>query len=195
MPEENNISETDSTFSVIQRIKSGSLDPKLLDKEHRLLCVEALYLEGVTPMALAELFKVNDRTIRRDMQEIRIRNSLNPNPELVKQIIGDFWLNASAHRNHLMKLARGKDGSVGERAQAEYYASRTTIDIVSVLQSIGYIPKMPGAVAVLHATSPSSESITLLLKELDEMQQLEPDTTKQMAFDKIKAALPQEKKP
>jgi hypothetical protein len=163
-----------STSDMIHEIKIGSLDPCLLDKLQRQLCVEALYFDAVSTSGIAQFLKVSDRTIRRDMEEIRARNSLTPSLDLSREIVGEFLLWSRAHRGNLMKLARNSSASTGERAQAEYYASMVGADMIVKLQSLGYLPKSADALVVTQQSedSVSDERMSQLLGELDDMSDL-----------------------
>jgi len=127
-------------FSIIQRIKDGSLDPRALDKETRLQCVTVFISEGCTIFSIAQILKRNERTVRRDIEEIRESNAISPDPLLAKKIIGEFLANAHIHRDYLMRLARSKDASVSEKNQAEYHAAQVESNAIAKLQSLGYLP-------------------------------------------------------
>ena len=163
-----------STSDMIHEVKIGSLDPCLLDKAQRQLCVEALYFDAVSPSSIAQFLKVSDRTIRRDMEDIRTRNSLTPSLGLAREIVGEFLLWARAHRGNLMKLARNSSASTGERAQAEYYASMVGSDMIIKLQSLGYLPKSADALVVTQQSEDkvSDEQMSQLLGEIGEMSEL-----------------------
>jgi len=47
---------------------------------------------------------------------------------------------AEIHISHLMRLSRSREGSLGERAQAEFLAWKIRVDFMSKLQSFGYLP-------------------------------------------------------
>ena len=169
------VSADQSASNLIQQIKVGVLDPLLLDKDQRQMCVEALFSDSLSPAGIAQFLKVSDRTIRRDMEEIRVKNALTPDPDLAKGIIGEFLLFARIHRGNLMKLARDGGASVGERSQAEYYAYMVGADLIIKLQSLGYLPKSADALVVLQKTeeNKTNERLVTLLGELRDMTTLE----------------------
>ena len=173
-PLEPDASEDCSAAGLIHRIRIGTLDPKLLNKEDRQLCVEALLLESASPSWMAQFLKVTDRTIRRDMEEIRARNALSPDPALARQLIGEFVLFARIHRGNLMKLARNSSASVGERGQVEYYAYMILSDMVAKLQSLGYLPKSADALVVMERkeNTEANQKVVELCAELDEVSKL-----------------------
>jgi hypothetical protein len=130
-------------LTVIQQIKDGRLDPETIDKDLRQQCVEVFLGEGYTVSSMAQIFKKCERTIRRDVENIRERNALTPNIELAKKIIGELVTYARIHRDHLMRMARTKETSVSEKSQAEYYAHRVGMELVEKLQTLGYLPLKP----------------------------------------------------
>lgn len=172
--------EPASTSDMIQRIKLGTLDARLLTKEQRQQCVEALHFESVSPSGIAQFLKVTDRTVRRDMEAIRVHNALTPSHDLARQIIGEFVLFARVHRGNLMKLARNANASTSERTQAEYLAYMIQSDMVAKLQSLGYLPKSADALVVMNKSEErqSSDRLSAICAELDEMSRL-TDTPEQ----------------
>lgn len=142
-------------LALIQRLKDGSVSPSTLTREQRQECILTLRLEGYTIAQVAQLVDRNERTIRRDLVEIYQRHALNPSPELAKQLIGNFLLKVEAHQTRLMRLARGNEGTVGERAQAEFVAWKVLKESMEVLQSLGYLPLRPQQVVgdVVHHVS------------------------------------------
>jgi len=142
---ENNNPKSDkeevSSISLLQRIKSGEINPKVLSKEDRQTCVNVLALqEGFSVAHIAQVMKCCEKTIQRDLTELRRRNSLSPSLESAKGLIGELVVKAQTHAAHLMRLARSGEGSVGEKAQAEFLAWRVFKELADKLQSLGYLP-------------------------------------------------------
>jgi len=147
-------------LTVIQDIKSGSISAKALDKETRMQCVETLMCEGYPVPQIAQVLDRSEKTIRRDIVLVRERNSINPNVDLAKRLIGDLIMKAETHSSFLMRLARSREGSVGERVQAEYLAWKTTDELMKLLQSMGFLPLKPKEVVgdfVHHMTGSQTE--------------------------------------
>jgi transposase len=136
-------SEEKPILMVIQEIKDGQLIPEMIDKDLRQQCVEVFLAEGYSVPQIAQILKKCDKTIRRDITEIRERNTLSPNIELAKKLIGEIVTYARIHREHLMRMSRTKEASVSEKAQAEYYAHRVEMELVDKLQTLGYLPLKP----------------------------------------------------
>jgi transposase len=130
-------------FSLIQQLKDETLDPKTLPRELRQQCVEVLWAEGYGESSMAQILKRSEKTIKRDLQEIREKNSLSANLELAKQIIGEMLQRARMHQGYLVRLARSKEATVSEKAQSEYLAWRVQKELVEKMQSVGYLPGRP----------------------------------------------------
>jgi hypothetical protein len=58
---------------------------------------------------------------------------------------GEFLSLTQQRVSHLMRLARSKEGSLGEKVNAEYLAHRVHTEALQRLQSLGYLPTQPQA--------------------------------------------------
>jgi hypothetical protein len=165
-----------SVLDMINQIKEGRLDPQILNKEERQVCVEVLMGEGVNAPNMAQIFKVSDKTIRRDVHEIRERYGVSPSEDLVKQCVGELLMHMRIHREFLMRLARSKEGSVGERAQSEFYAAQMTLQYMGKLQSLGYLPEKPQAVVgdFYHHNTQTQEEVQQQIIDLEKVLQADP---------------------
>ena len=143
MPDDTSDQTDKPVLTIIQRLKDKTLNPEALTKTERQQCVEALLFEGYSPSQIAQLVDRNEKTIKRDLADIRQRNALTPSLDLARQLIGNFLIKVEAHQTRLMRLARGNDGSVGERAQAEYSAWRVLKESMELLQTLGFLPSKP----------------------------------------------------
>ena len=182
MSENNEIKKQErSTITLIQQIKDGLLDADTINKELRQQIVEVMLSEGYNVPSMAQLMKVSDKTIRRDIDEIRERNALSPDINLAKKLIGEMLTYVRIHRDHLMRLARSSNTSVSEKAQAEYYAAQIGMTLITKLQSLGYLPSQPQAVVGnIHHTFSNSDLNVLsdeLGQELDEVMDVMDSTT------------------
>ncbi len=130
-------------LTLIQQLKSGQVNPETIDKDLRQQCVEVFQAEGYSISTMAQIFQKCERTLKRDIDAIWDDKKLGPSIELVKRIVGEIVAYSRIHRDHLMRLARSKDASVSERAQAEYYAHRVEMELVDKLQTLGYLPLKP----------------------------------------------------
>ncbi len=141
-------------LSIIQQIKEGSLEPKEIDKEKRKQIVETLSLEGYGVASMAQILQVSEKTIKRDLVTIRQQNALSPDVELVKQQIGELLAKAQACSSHLMRLARSANGSIGEKANAEYFAWKVNKELAEIMQAVGYLPEQAHKVVAEHHIYP-----------------------------------------
>lgn len=141
----NNLKEKDAqpTFSIIQRIKDGELSADILSKEERQNCVDTLLREGMTVPAMAQFFKRSEKTLKRDVELVIKRNANTLDADSRRNLASETIMYGRIHRDHLMKLARSKEASVSERAQAELFAAKVFIDAISKLQALGFLPTAP----------------------------------------------------
>jgi DNA-binding CsgD family transcriptional regulator len=148
MQDNNSLQEKDEQpiFSFIQEIKDGTLAPEALTKDLRQRCVEVFLGEGYSVTSIAQILKRSEKTIKRDIEDIRERNAITPDINLAKKIIGELMMYARINRDYLMKLARTKDASVAEKAQSEYCAFKVLVELMTKLQSLGYLPSKPQAI-------------------------------------------------
>ena len=130
-------------LSILQDINSKSLSGKTLDKETRKQCVQVMLSEGYNVPQVAQTLGLCQKTIRRDILEIQAQNMLNTDANTVKATIGNMMMKAETHSSFLMRLARSREGSVGERVQAEYLAWKVTDELMKLLQSLGFLPIKP----------------------------------------------------
>jgi len=130
-------------LGLIQDIKNGTVRPETLTKDLRQCCAEILLGEGYTVAAMAHVFNRSDKTIKRDLEEIRERNAITPDVDLAKKIIGELLMYGRIHRDHLMRLARNTEASVSEKSNAEYLASKVSLETIAKLQLLGYLPTVP----------------------------------------------------
>lgn len=138
-------------ISLIQQIKAKQIDPQNLSAEDRRRCVEFLRIEGYQVPEIAQILRRDDRTIRRDLNQIRAENAVSPDPALVERVVGDLLQQADSSRAHLRRIAREQGASAMERHLAEHAAWKVTKECVETLQSVGYLPKAPtGVVADIH---------------------------------------------
>jgi len=142
----NNEPKEQPVLALIQQIKDNRINPETIDKDLRQQCVEVFLGEGMTVSSIAQIFKKCEKTIRRDIEEIRERNALTPDINLAKKTIGEMVMYSRIHRDHLMRLARVKDASVSEKAQAEFFAAKVGIELIEKMQSLGYLPSKPTAI-------------------------------------------------
>jgi hypothetical protein len=143
MPNDNYDHDEQPILSLIQQIKDGTLNPKTLSKEIRQRCVELLTSEGYTEAQIAQIIMRSEKTVSRDLADIRARNAIAPDINQAKQIIGDMFQKAMVHHKHLMRLARNPEATNGEKTQSEFLAWRVLKEVVEKMQTLGYLPLKP----------------------------------------------------
>ena len=142
--EDPNVSRSNlSSVQLLQQINSGELNPKLLDKSSRQQCEELLSSEGYTQAHISEILMCSEKTVSRDLKEIRRRNELSPDIQFAKGLIGDMFKKAMTHHGYLMRLARTKEASINDKTQAETSAWRVLKELIEKLQALGYLPSRP----------------------------------------------------
>lgn len=156
-------------YLLLQKLKDGTQDPETLTKDLRQSVVELLIGEGYSVMSIAQILKRSEKTIKRDVEDIRERNALSPDIRLATKMIGELVMYARIHRDHLMKLARMKDASVSEKSLSEYYAFKVETELMTKLQTLGYLPTQPQAVVgeiFHHVDNAQSEASLSELKTM-----------------------------
>ena len=153
-------------LALIQQLKEGAILPKSFDKGTRHEIVELLVLQGQDVPTIAQFLKVSDKTIRRDLAEIREKNALSPDPKFIKTFLGEFVVYCRTHINQLMRLSRSKEGSIGEKAQAEYLAHRVGVERLKALESVGIFPTQPQAIIGSFYHNLSGDELTKKFQEI-----------------------------
>lgn len=145
MTEEHREQENSETplLTILQQIKDGILDPKLVDKQTRKELIKLLRSEGYTQYHVAQIFACSEKTVYRDIKEIEKENALSASPEFAKQMIGEMVSAARQHWAALTRIARSPGMMPQGRINAEVSAWGVIVELVSALQSLGYLPQMP----------------------------------------------------
>jgi hypothetical protein len=173
MPEELSI------LAGLQKIKDGLLDPKAISKEDRQSYVEVLLGEEYTEVQIAEILKVSDKTIQRDIKDIREKNSLSPGVTQAKQIIGDFFKKAMLHHGRLVRLSREKGTSDENKIRAEFLSWTILKEMIAAMQSLGYLPLKPQEVVndiYHHNEGGDSRTYEQLKQDLKDIERIARET-------------------
>ena len=96
-------------------------------------------LEGLTVQEIADLFGVNDRTIRRDKAKIRKSNALRPSGDIEAELLGEYHVHVELAVSRLNRLFRDPAASVADKITAIKSASAIWDQFVDRLNSIGWI--------------------------------------------------------
>ena len=120
-----------NVVDILKRIREGFLDPKEISVSDRRVCVAYLRLEGYTQEEIAQIFKVHRLTIMRDEKANRKDAAKLVDEIDVKSIVSDLniWANQL-----VSKATREKDYALVWKIKRE---------LISVLQSLGYLPRSP----------------------------------------------------
>jgi hypothetical protein len=176
----NNNDSEHSAVQLLQEINSGVLDAKTLDKLSRQRCIELLIAEGYGYQHISQVLKISEKTVSRDMKEIRSRNELTPSIEFAKETIGDLFRQGLNHHAYLMRLARSKDATNSEKIQAEFASWRVLRELVERMQSLGYLPSRPqrvvGDISCHMQNEEGGESIEDIRKMISEIETVAKDT-------------------
>jgi len=140
---DNKNKEESPVFKIIQELKDGKREAKDLSKEQRQECVDSLDLQGYNVSQIAKTLNRSEKTIRRDLQDVKARRSVKPSLELATQIVGNMIAKLEACQSHLVRLANSKEGSLQEKSQAIFYAGKMMLELTEKLQSLGYLPSAP----------------------------------------------------
>lgn len=143
----------------IQGIQDGTIRASSLSTDIIEEIVRALRAESSSPSQIAQLIGRSDRTVRRYVAEIRNKNALTPSLEEVKRFVGELVQKTMTGHSHCERLARSKDGSIAEKAQAEFLGWRILKELTEKLQTLGYLPSRPQEVTgdVFHHMTGESE--------------------------------------
>ena len=118
-----------NVVDILKRIRERSLNPKEISISDRRVCVDYLRLEGCTQEEIAEIFKVHRQTIIRDERANRREAAKLVDDIDVKSVAG----NLIAWARHLAAKAL--------REKKYGLAWKIKIELTSVLQSLGYLPR------------------------------------------------------
>ncbi len=143
MNEVPNNNEEVPALKILKQIDSGELNTKELTVPQRRQCVEVLKVEGQSYASIAKMLGCSEKTIQRDWDEICKRNAQKPSPDYALRLIAQLTMKANAKEDYLTRLANSKEGSMQEKSQAMYYASKVLLETIQLLQSMGYVPTQP----------------------------------------------------
>ena len=181
MSEEYNGQENSETplLTLLQQIKDGILDPKLVDKQTRKELVKLLRSEGYTQYHVAQIFACSEKTVYRDIKQIEKENALSASPEFAKQVIGEMVNAARQHWAALTRIARSPGMMPNARVNAEVSAWGVIVGLVEKLQSLGYLVMMPkeviGDFSHRVTTDTSEQSFTEIKAMLLEVETVSKD--------------------
>lgn len=124
---------------LINRVIEGSIPPESVSAERRRECLAVLIEEGYTTSQLAQVFRVADRTIRRDRVELRREQSLEPSLTLSDELLGEFREQTMATIQRLRRLTRDEKAPATIRFRAEEAVSRVYERFLQMAVELGYV--------------------------------------------------------
>ncbi len=133
-------SSGERTLGLLQKIKSGAVDPKCIGPSERRRIVSYLIGDGYSTAEMAQILKVSDRSIERDKKAIREANALAASPELVEQMVGRLACEAELSIQRIRKSARDKNAPPAVRIDAEHRCYQIVRDMIASLRHLGYLP-------------------------------------------------------
>ena len=172
-------------LDLIMKIKAGAVNPKLLYKGTRQLCVETMFVEGYHISKIAGLFQVSDRTIRRDIADIRERNAVAPSPEMTRALLGELVANSRYHSASLRRIARREDAYPDEKARAEYLAWRVGKELVDRLCQVGFLVAAGEPLKTDAKKKEKEAPLTPKQKELTELCRALPPMEREKLIERI----------
>lgn len=185
----------DGVPALVRRIKAGEIAVAGLSKELRVECVEHLTAEGLPTSEVAELLGVGARTIRRDLRAIRAANSVERNPETVRELVGRLVLQADSSVSRIRRAIRSKSARVADRVDGERTCWRIVRELVEALQRLGLLPTAALELRgdVRHRISLEVPGWDELEAELDRLEMIEsehePDGQRLAQIGQLKAAV------
>ena len=160
-----------SVLSVMRDIKQGTIHPRNLAIAVRHRCVEHLTSEGYSTAEIAEILDVAERTIARDRAAIKQGNSIQRDPNMTGQMVGQLLLQAETAVSHIRRVTRERATSASVRIEGEKACWVITRDLVERLQSLGYLPTAATEIRgeLLHR----SESLPEFSQMMQEVKRIE----------------------
>ena len=132
-----------SVLSVIRDIQQVAIEAKSLAVEDRRRCVEHLTGDGYSIAETAEIFKVDERTIARDRAAIRQANSIERDPQMTGQMVGQLINQADTCLQRIRRVTRERDTPPNVRIDGEKTCWMIFDNLIQRLQSLGYLPTAP----------------------------------------------------
>jgi len=128
------------SLDLLERIKTGSLDPECISKDDRLLVVRFLIGEGYSTAEMAKVLRVSERTVERDRKELREGNAIQHDPRLVGQFAGQLVLEAEQSTQQIRKAIRGPNVPPAVKVDGYHRCFQIINELCQSLQRMSYLP-------------------------------------------------------
>ena len=152
------------TISLLQKIRTRTIDPNSIRLPERHLIVSYLMADGYGTAEIAQILNVSDRTIERDKKAIREANAIATDPELAEQVVGRLVLEADLSIQRIRKAVRDTDTPPAVKVDAEHRCFQIISEMTKSLQSLGYLPS---------ASTKLQAEITHNIGQIPELPQLD----------------------
>jgi len=126
-----------TSTELIRDLKAGKIVGKGVPPESRRECVQWLSLEGLSNAEIADLFNMSEKTIRRDLVELRKKNAIHPSPQIVAEMLGEFYLQVQASVKRLRRVGRDSRTSPSDQIAAERAIAESLNQLIKRLHSVG----------------------------------------------------------
>lgn len=141
--------------SIIQKLHTGELGPNDLSIAQRLVCVEHLTEQAFTTHEVAELMRINERSVRRLRAAARADRRVSPDPLLGDDLLGEFERLTAASIARLTRLARDPSTPAYCRLWAEEAVSRNYQRFIETARRMGYTESGTGRIQRLREQDPA----------------------------------------
>ena len=162
------------TLTLLQDIRTGSIDPRSLRPVVRRTLVSFLMAEGQSTAEIGHLLKASDRIIQLDKKALWGENIITRDPALVGQMVGRLVTEANLCIERIRKSASGKDTPASVKVDAEHRCFQIFEKTIERLQSLGFLPTAAQKVTA-ELTYQIEEVLTLeqIDKEVKRLKQIE----------------------
>ncbi len=129
-----------SVFELIKQIENGTLDPKTLSNDQKLMCVEGMRGRGYTTAMIAEELKVHRKWAYRAVKGLKDDDKkFVIFPGFQKQLVSEIHRSWEAQHSRLIKLSYSAELSSGDRMRAILAAHQVQKNGLQLLLDLGYI--------------------------------------------------------
>ncbi|MEM9066604.1 MAG: ECF-type sigma factor [Planctomycetota bacterium] len=163
----------DRVLDLLAGIRSGDIQGRAIDKGTRRRCVEYMTLEGAATAEIAKALDVSDRTVRRDLEIIRVQRTLECDPQLTGEIAGELLVETRASMSRLKRIARDPQTPPGVKVEAERSSVQILDQTIERLQRLGFVATAPVQVeASVSHTLDDSQAVLAQIQELKRLASL-----------------------
>ena len=134
------IEDQPTVIRTIRGLKDRTIDPRSLSIDDRRAVVCVLSTDGHAVHEMAELLGCSERTIARDIAEIREANALRPDPNLPNRMAGRLVQEAELSISRIRKAIRGVEVAANVKVDGEHRCYLIMSDLVQRLQGLGHLP-------------------------------------------------------